>query len=153
MRDESNVLRYYRNFNTLSKPLLNHTHMTIGECNAHPKDHQALHKWLIAKQPDKPSTIRTSFKVQELCSLATTTFSCKNHLLEDSHPTIHKTNDEKTIHLTYERWIATGALSGTARHANSPLLINTKQMTKKPLIEDKMVTNTQSRTTDTHHCM
>jgi len=159
MKDESDVLKYYRNFNTLSKPLLDRTHMTIGEHNAtfwlgfHPEDRQALHEWLIAKQPDKPSTTRTSFKVQELCSLATMTFFCKNHLLKDLHPTIHKTDDKKTIHLTCGTWIMTGMLSGAARHANSPPLIDVEQMTKKPLVKDKMVTNTQGRTTDAHRRM
>jgi hypothetical protein len=48
MMDEQAVLKYYRTFNKLSKPLLNSGRITKGECDAtfwcgfHPEDHKAL---------------------------------------------------------------------------------------------------------------
>jgi hypothetical protein len=58
MEDEGDVIRYYRAFNLLSKPLLDAGRITTGERNAafllgfHPEDVKALRERLIAKKPD-----------------------------------------------------------------------------------------------------
>jgi len=60
MDEETDVINYHREFNTLSKPLLEAGRITAGERNAffwrgfHPKNRQALRECLVAKQPDRP---------------------------------------------------------------------------------------------------
>jgi len=68
MEDEGDVIKYYRNFNVLSKPLLDAGRITTGEWNAafllgfHPDDCKALREQLIVKKPDMPRGRAFDFK-------------------------------------------------------------------------------------------
>ena len=61
MEEEADVINYHRDFNTLSKPLLEARRITEGEWNAtfwhgfHLDSRRALRARLITKRPDKPS--------------------------------------------------------------------------------------------------
>jgi hypothetical protein len=79
IEEEADIINYHRNFNTLSKPLLEAGRITEGERNAifwhgfHPDDHRALQECLIAKQPDKPN--REAYDLQDVLQTAMAIFS------------------------------------------------------------------------------
>ena len=79
MEEEADVINYHRDFNTLSKPLLEAGRITKGERNAifwhsfHPDDRRALRERLIAKQPDKPN--REAYDLQDVLQTAMAIFS------------------------------------------------------------------------------
>ena len=79
MEDEGDVLKYYWDFNRLSKPLLDAGRITIGEWNAtfwrgfHPDDREALHERLIAKKPDMPRG--RAFDYKDVFEIARAVFS------------------------------------------------------------------------------
>jgi hypothetical protein len=79
MEEEADIINYYHNFNTLSKPLLKARQMTEGKCNAifwcgfHPDDQFALQGCLIAKQPDRPRG--QVFDIQDVLQTARAIFS------------------------------------------------------------------------------
>ena len=79
MEEETDVINYHRDFNTLSKPLLEAGRITVGERNAifwrgfHPDDRQALQGRLIAKQPDRPKG--QAFDLQDVLQTARAIFS------------------------------------------------------------------------------
>src|SRR6266850_2016685 len=79
IEDEEDVLKYYRVFNRLSKPLLDSDRITTGEWNAafwrgfHPDDRKALYERLIAKKPDMPRG--RAFDYKDVLSIARAIFS------------------------------------------------------------------------------
>src|SRR6266850_6962092 len=79
IEDEEDVLKYYRIFNRLSKPLLDSDRITTGERNTafwrrfHPDDRKALHERLIAKKPDMPRG--HAFDYKDILSIARAIFS------------------------------------------------------------------------------
>jgi len=79
IKDKEDVLKYYRVFNRLSKPLLDSDRITTGERNAafwqgfHPDDRKALHERLIAKKPDMPRG--HAFNYKDVLSIARAIFS------------------------------------------------------------------------------
>ena len=79
MEEEADVINYHRDFNMLSKPLLEAGRITEGEWNAifwhgfHPDDCRALRERLIAKQPDKPN--REAFDLQDVLQTTIAIFS------------------------------------------------------------------------------
>jgi len=90
MEEETNMINYHREFNTLSKPLLEAGRITTSECNAffwrgfHPEDHQALRECLIAKQPDRPKG--QAFDLQDVLDMAIAIFSGDDDLLFQEPP-------------------------------------------------------------------
>ena len=60
MEYETDMIDYHRQFNTISKPLIDNGKITTSERNIlfwrgfHPEDRRALHEHLIAKQSDNP---------------------------------------------------------------------------------------------------
>jgi len=95
MEEETDMINYHCEFNTLSKPLLEAGQITTGECNTffwcsfHPKDHQALRECLIAKQPDRPKG--QAFDLQDVLDMAIAIFSGDNDLLfQEPPPQRHK---------------------------------------------------------------
>jgi hypothetical protein len=60
MQDETDIINYHRQFNTLSKILLDSSQITRHEHNAifwqgfHPSNQLTLHKCLIAMHPSRP---------------------------------------------------------------------------------------------------
>jgi len=97
MEEETDMINYHRNFNTLSKPLLEAGQITAGECNAffwcgfHPEDCQALCERLIAKQPNRPKG--QAFDLQDVLDTAIAIFSGDDDLLfQELLPQRHKTN-------------------------------------------------------------
>jgi len=90
MDEETNVINYHREFNMLSKPLLKAGQITAGKRNAffwcgfHPKDHQALHERLVAKQPDRPKG--QAFDLQDILNTAIAIFSGDDDLLFQELP-------------------------------------------------------------------
>jgi len=97
MEEETDVINYYRDFNTLSKPLLEAGRITTGEHNAffwrgfHSDDQKALRKCLIAKQPDRPKG--QAFDLQDVLDMAIAIFSGDDNLLfQELPPQRYKTN-------------------------------------------------------------
>jgi len=90
MEEETDVINYYHDFNTLSKPLLEAGRITAGKCNTffwhgfHSNDQKALHKHLIAKQPDRPKG--QAFNLQDVLNTAIAIFSGDNDLLFQEPP-------------------------------------------------------------------
>ena len=97
MEEETDVINYHRDFNTLSKPLLEAGRITAGERNAffwrgfHPEDRQALRERLIAKQPNRPKG--QAFDLQDVLDTAIAIFSGDDDLLfQEPPPRRHETD-------------------------------------------------------------
>jgi hypothetical protein len=97
MADEQAVLKYYRSFNKLSKPLLDSGRITQGErdatfwCGFHPEDRKALRERLIAKQPDKPRG--QAFDYKDVLKIARAIFSGDDDFLLQEPPPRHYDSD------------------------------------------------------------
>jgi len=93
MEDEGDVIKYYRSFNLLSKPLLDAERITTGEHNAifllefHPDDHKALREQLIAKKPDTPKG--RTFAIKDVLNTARAVFSGDDDLFIQQQPIRH----------------------------------------------------------------
>ena len=90
MEEETDIINYQRDFNTLSKPLLEAGRITAGERNAffwhgfHSDDQKALRERLIAKQPDRPKG--QAFDFQDVLDTAIAIFSGDDDLLFQEPP-------------------------------------------------------------------
>ena len=90
MEDKGDVLKYYRDFNRLSKPLLDVGRITIGKRNAtfwrgfHPDDREALYERLIAKKPDMPRG--RAFDYKDVFEIARAVFSGDNDFFLQEPP-------------------------------------------------------------------
>jgi hypothetical protein len=97
MQDESNVINYHRQFNTLSKVLLDSGQITRCEHNAifwcgfHPTDQLALHERLIAMNP---SRLRgQAFDLQDVLETARAVFSGDDDFfLQEPPPQRHESD-------------------------------------------------------------
>jgi len=91
MEDKGDVIKYYRNFNLLSKPLLNARRITTGERNAafilgfHLDDRKALREWLIAKKPNTPKG--RAFDIKDVLDTTRAIFSGDDDFFGQEQPT------------------------------------------------------------------
>jgi len=112
MEEETDVINYHHDFNTLSKPLLEAGRITAGECNAffwrgfHSEDRQALRERLIAKQPNRPKG--QAFNLQDILDTAIAIFSGDDDLLfQEPLLQRHETNharERRMGHSTQNSW-------------------------------------------------
>ena len=99
MEEEADVINYHRDFNTLSKPLLDAGWITVGERNAifwhgfHPDDRQALQGRLIAKQPDRPKG--QAFDLQDVLQTARAIFSGDDDFFFQE-PSLRRSGSDRT---------------------------------------------------------
>ena len=90
MEDKGDVIKYYRNFNLLSKPLLDARRITTGERNAafilgfHLDDRKVLRERLIAKKPDMPKG--HAFDIKDILDTARAVFSSDDDFFGQEQP-------------------------------------------------------------------
>ena len=97
MEYETDVIDYHRQFNTISKPLIDNGKITISERNIlfwhgfHPEDRRALHERLIAKQPDNPRG--QAFDLKDVFKTARAIFSGDDDFLLQEPPPRRRNSD------------------------------------------------------------
>jgi len=133
MEEETDVINYHHEFNTLSKPLLEAGRITTSERNAffwhsfHPEDRQALRERLIAKQPDRPKG--QAFDLQDVLDTAIAIFSGDDDLLfQEPPPQRHKADhaqERRTGHTAQ-------GLQGMSRAVLAPPSLSYKPITSAP---------------------
>ena len=97
MKDEGDVIKYYRSFNLLSRPLLDTRRITTGECNVtflsgfHLEDRKALWECLIAKKLD---TLKgQAIDIKDILDTIRAIFSGDDDLfMQDLPPWRHKSD-------------------------------------------------------------
>ena len=130
MEEEADMINYHRDFNTLSKPLLEARRITEGERNAifwhgfHPDNRRVLWERLIAKQPDKPN--REAFDLQDVLQTAMAIFLgdddfiFRSRPLEDTKPTARENEGRIMPREVHEGLPVTGTLQGATGTAAPP---------------------------------